>query len=153
MLRFSKFKADSNKIVHQLLKPINLKSRLPFNSIKKSFCAKNTSKISERLSFLNSEEEMRKYFNIVDFDKKDADKIFDEELKRQQEIFTESHTEFDNFDRKKLLEYINKYKSELQNMGEDEKQRNYFELVNEFSLPLERVKYLKMFFGQLQRRV
>lgn len=145
MLRFSKFKADSNKIVHQLLKPINLKSRLPINSIKKSFCAKNTSKISERLGFLNTEEEMRKYFNIVDFDKKDADEIFDEELKRQQEIFVESQNDFDNFDRKKLLEYINKYKSELLDMDKDEKQKNYFELVNEYSLPREKVNIIKCF--------
>lgn len=146
MLRFSKFKADPNKIVHQLLKPINLKSRLPINSIKKSFCAKNTSKISERLSFLNSEEEMRKYFNIVDFDKKDADEIFNEELKRQQEIFAESQREFENFDRKKLIEYINKYKAELQHMDKEDKQKNYFEIVNEYSLPLEKVNALALKF-------
>jgi Na+/phosphate symporter len=109
------------------------------NSIKKSFCEKNTSKIAEKLSFLNTEEEMRKYFNIVDFDKKDADKIFDEELKRQQENFMESQDEFDNFDRKKLLEFINKYKPELQNMNKEEKQKNLFEIVTEYSLPAEKV--------------
>jgi len=139
MLRLSKIKADSNRIVHQLLKQINLRSRLPMNSIKKSFCEKNTSKIAEKLSFLNTEEEMRKYFNIVDFDKKDADKIFDEELKRQQENFMESQVEFDNFDRKKLLEFINKYKPELQNMNKEEKQKNLFEIVTEYSLPAEKV--------------
>ncbi len=142
LLRFSKFKAESNKIAHQLLKPINLKSKLPINFIKKSFCAKNTAKISERLGFLNTEEEMRKYFNIVDFDKRDADKVFEEELKRQQEILIKSQNEFDNFDRKKLLEYINKYKCELQNIHKDETQKNYFELVNEYSLPREKVNFI-----------
>lgn len=139
MLRFSKFKADSNKIVHQLLKPINLKTKQPIYSVKKNFCAKNTSKISEKLSFLNTEEEMRKYFNIVDYDKKEADQVFEQELKRQQEIFMESQSDFNNFDRKKLIEFIKKYKPELQNLHKDDKQKNLFELVTEYSLPREQV--------------
>jgi len=107
MLRFSRFKADSNKLIHQIIKPANFKSKFPMNYlIKKNFCIKVTNKISERLSFLNTEEDMRKYFNIVDHDKKDADIIFNEELKTQQEIFLETQKEFDSFDRKKLLEFI-----------------------------------------------
>lgn len=146
MFRFSKFKADSNKLIHQILKPANIKFKLPLNdSIKKNFCIKSTNKISERLSFLNTEEEMRKYFNIVDYDKKDADEIFNEELKKQQEIFLETQKEFDNFDRKKLLEYINKYKSELQTIDKEDTQKNYFEIVNEYSLPLERVIFIITF--------
>lgn len=147
MLRFSRFKADSNKLIHQIIKPANFKSKFPMNYlIKKNFCIKGTNKISERLSFLNTEEDMRKYFNIVDHDKKDADIIFNEELKTQQEIFLETQKEFDSFDRKKLLEFINKFRSELQTNEKEDSQKNNFEIENEYSLPIERVFILKDFF-------
>jgi len=144
MLRFSKFKADSNKLVHRIFKHANIRCKFQLNNnpLKKNFCSKSTSKISERLSFLNTEEEMRKYFNIVDYDKKDADFFFNEELKKDQKIFIESQKEIDGFDRKKLLEYINKYKSELQSMNNEDEKKNYFEIINEYSLEREKVNLI-----------
>jgi len=143
MLRLSKLKTGSNKIVNQIMKPSNLKFKLPINFIIKDFCFKGTSKLSEKLSFLNSEEEMRKYFNIVDYDKKDSDDIFSEDLEKHKQKFNDSQKEFDNFDRKMLLEFINKYKSELKNLDKDENfQNNLFEILNDYSLPRLKVIFI-----------
>lgn len=138
MLKFSKIKTDTQKVLQALFKPISSRSKASLSLMKKPFCIKNT-KVSEKLQFLNSEEEMRKYFNIVDFDKQDADNIFDKDLQEQKNEILENQKLFENFDRKKLLEYIHKYKSELQNLDQDYENKNILELINEYSLPAEKV--------------
>lgn len=138
MFRFSKLKPDPNKLKY-LLNSTYSNTNLNLGYGKKNLSIKN-SNISTKLSFLDTEEEMRKYFNIIDYDKKNADNLFSKELDDQKKNFEENQISFENFDRKKLLEFINKYKSDLNSIEEENKQINYFEVTNEFSLPKEKVK-------------
>lgn len=139
------FKISKIKDTKKLFKGINnsnyLKNIFP-QKIQKNFCI-NTKSISDKLSFLSSEEEMRKYFNIVDHDKLDADNFFNEEIKEMREKFDKENN-FEEFDRKKLLDFIQKYKNELINSQEESKV-NLFEIQNEFSIPKEKVKNFKKF--------
>ena len=108
MFKFSKIKADSNKLFSGIKHTNYLKNLNLFpKKIQKDFCI-NTKKISEKLSFLSSEEEMRKYFNIVDHDKIDSDNLFEKEIKEQRIKFDEENKHFEEFDRQKILEFIQK---------------------------------------------
>lgn len=109
----------------------------------KRFCVKNN-KISERLSFLNTEEEMRKYFNIIDWDKKEAEDIINGEVNEQKQKFNFQKRQYKDFDSEELYNIFAKYKGELISKKKDvsdpqlkeliEKRKN-IELINEFSLP------------------
>jgi len=92
---------------------------------------------------------MRKYFNIVDHDKIDSDNLFEKEIKEQRIKFDEENKHFEEFDRQKILEFIQKYKNELikiNSSGSEEKKINLFEIQNEFSIPKEKVKKIFNFF-------
>jgi hypothetical protein len=138
MFKFSKtkIKAEANKLFVGIKNPNYLKNLLSKNA-KKNFCV-NLKKISDKLSFLSSEEEMRKYFNIVDHDKIDSDFLFEKEITEERIKFDEGKKLFEEFDRKKLLVFLQKYKNELKNTNKERK-INLFEIKNEFSIEKEKV--------------
>jgi hypothetical protein len=138
MFKFSKtkIKAEANKLFVGIKNPNYLKNLLPKKN-QKNFCI-NIKKISDKLSFLSSEEEMRKYFNIVDIDKNDSDFLFEKEIKEERAKFDENNNFFEEFDRKKLMDFLLKYKNELINTNKENK-INLFEIQNEYSIEKEKV--------------
>lgn len=106
-------------------------------------------KVTERLSFLKSEEEMRKYFNLIDWDKKACEEEIEKEFLKEKEKFSKIKKEYQNFNRQDLFEIAKKFKEKLNltssKPGKDylipEEVLNYkkqhlkgFELINEFSM-------------------
>ena len=105
------------KIGAQSFKKANSKKILNFN-----FSVKNTggtttvgnlASVSERLSFLKSEEQMRKYFNIVDWEKKACEEEIQAEFNREKEEYSRIRRDYSNFDRKELFRLVQDFKAKL----------------------------------------
>jgi hypothetical protein len=114
----------------------NVKLKLISQTISKhNFSILQGSKISEKLSFLNNEEEMRKYFNIVDLDKKQIeDKVY-ESLKSEQQKHSEKGREYNTLTREEIYKIYNRIKHDLDTAHETKRQFDTkFELKNQFWL-------------------
>lgn len=135
----------------------NNKRKFSFVNYQNSSAPSVSNKLNEKLSFLRSEEEMRKYFNIVDWDKKECEEIVDRKFRQEKEEFSRRKREFKEFNREKLFKIAHDFKEKLEHrnkvLGKKDYQAphevlNYknlknsgFEYRNEFSL--ENVDFLK----------
>jgi hypothetical protein len=106
-------------------------------------------KVQDRLSFLKSEEEMRSYFNIVDWDKKYAEESVFKKLQEEKDKHSEKKRVYQTFTREELYKIARRFKEKLSSedkvknqelLSKKEALKN-FELINEFSR--DTVEYLK----------
>jgi hypothetical protein len=111
-------------------------------SLKHNFSILQNNKISEKLSYMNSEEDMRKYFNIVDWDKKVLeDKLFSN-LKREQNEYSEKAKSYNNLTREDIYKIYKELKNDLERTEETKRKFDTkFELKNQFWL--EDIDFLK----------
>ena len=114
-------------------------------------------KLNEKLSFLNSEEEMRKYFNIIDWDKKECEEIIQRKFKLDKEIFSQVNREYKQFSRDELFKIAQEFRGKLDEKNKGSGKRDYvvpsevlyykkfknsgYDYKNEFSL--DNIDFLK----------
>jgi hypothetical protein len=100
-------------------------------------------KINNKLSFLNSEKEMRKYFNIIDWERKEIEDLINKDVEKQKKIFMEAQKQQNNIDNKEIYEIYKKFKEDLNKNTEKQSttnknnlNHNQYEYINEFSQEL-----------------
>lgn len=117
----------------KVLSKLKLKAK-----VSKSFAINNL-KIENKLSFLNTEEEMRRYFNLVDWDKKEIEEQVFKNLNFQKQKYDLNEAKNKEFNEKDVLNTYKTMKEQLEKAKKEEflktnKEENAFELVNEFSI-------------------
>lgn len=131
-----------------------LRNRIIKNVSLKQFASKDQRNISDKLSFLNTEQEMRKYFNIIDWEKKEVEELVKKDMDMKKNIYLEEQRKSREVDEVEVLQIFQKFKREL-NLGDKDQQKtpapskkkklgqlqNDYELINEFSLEGD-VKYI-----------
>jgi hypothetical protein len=148
---FKLFKNKSNIVIQ--LNKINHQNIQYFSS---------NNKLAEKLSFLDSEQQMRDYFNIVDWDKKEIqDRIYTRTAKEKDEICRKQR-DYNTFHRKELYELYSKSRQDLLKPNEENKPAighpknflenkpdNYILIFGVSNIPVEEVVLLCKSIGQV----